>query len=68
MRRDFFRGKFPRHIANRNLVLVEGKVHDLSISHDLFRKTGSHFSGSCADTEQKNPHGSPCGFFVQCDG
>jgi hypothetical protein len=27
MRRDFFRGKLPRHIANRNLVLVESKLH-----------------------------------------
>jgi hypothetical protein len=27
MRRDFFRGKLPRHIANRNLVLIEGELH-----------------------------------------
>ena len=27
MRRDFFRGEFPRHIANRNLVLVESELH-----------------------------------------
>ena len=27
MRRDFFRGKLPRHIANRNLVLVESELH-----------------------------------------
>jgi hypothetical protein len=27
MRRDFFRGELPRHIANRNLVLVEGELH-----------------------------------------
>ena len=26
-RRDFFRGKLPRHIANRNLVLVESELH-----------------------------------------
>ena len=29
MRRDLFRGEFPRHIANRNLVLVESEVHSL---------------------------------------
>ena len=29
MRRDFFRGKIPRHIANRNLVLVESELHSL---------------------------------------
>ena len=27
MRRDFLRGKIPRHIANRNLVLVESELH-----------------------------------------
>ena len=27
MRRDLFRGEFPRHIANRNLVLVESELH-----------------------------------------
>src|SRR5947208_10996560 len=27
MWRDFFRGEFPRHIANRNLVLVESEMH-----------------------------------------
>jgi hypothetical protein len=27
MRCDFFRGELPRHIANRNLVLVEGEMH-----------------------------------------
>jgi hypothetical protein len=27
MGRDFFRGEFPRHIANRNLVLVESEMH-----------------------------------------
>ena len=27
MRRDLFRGEFPRHIANRNLVLVESEMH-----------------------------------------
>ena len=27
MRRDFFRGEFPRHVANRNLVLVESEMH-----------------------------------------
>jgi hypothetical protein len=30
MRRDFFRGEIPRHIANRNLVLVERKLHLMS--------------------------------------
>jgi hypothetical protein len=29
VRRDFFRGKIPRHIANRNLVLVESELHSL---------------------------------------
>ena len=29
MRRDFFRGKIPRHIANRNLVLVESELHSV---------------------------------------
>ena len=29
MRRDFFRGEIPRHIANRNLVLVESELHSL---------------------------------------
>jgi hypothetical protein len=27
MRRDSFGGEFPRHIANRNLVLVESEMH-----------------------------------------
>ena len=27
MRRDFLRGELPRHITNRNLVLVESEVH-----------------------------------------
>jgi hypothetical protein len=27
MRRDFFRGELPRHVANRNLVLVENELH-----------------------------------------
>src|SRR5881227_1424822 len=27
MRRDLFRGEIPRHIANRNLVLVESELH-----------------------------------------
>jgi hypothetical protein len=27
MRRDFFGGELPRHLANRNLILVEGKLH-----------------------------------------
>jgi hypothetical protein len=26
MWRDFFRGKIPRHVANRNLVLVESEL------------------------------------------
>ena len=29
MRRDFFRGKIPRHVANRNLILVESELHAL---------------------------------------
>ncbi len=29
MRRDLFRGKIPRHVANRNLVLVESELHSL---------------------------------------
>ncbi len=29
VRRDFFRGKIPRHIANRNLVLVESELHSI---------------------------------------
>jgi hypothetical protein len=29
MRRDFFRGKIPRHIANRNLVLIESELHPM---------------------------------------
>ena len=39
MRRDFFRGEFPRHIANRNLVLVESEMHLVSvvICHDLIK-------------------------------
>ena len=27
MRRDFFRGEFARHVANRHLVLVESEMH-----------------------------------------
>jgi hypothetical protein len=27
MRRDFFRGEIPRHVANGNLVLVESELH-----------------------------------------
>src|SRR5579872_2522516 len=27
MRRDFFRGKVPRHLANRNLVIGECELH-----------------------------------------
>jgi hypothetical protein len=26
MRRDFLRGEIPRHVANRDLVLIEGEV------------------------------------------
>ena len=29
MRRDLFRGEIPRHLANRNLVLVERELHAL---------------------------------------
>ena len=29
MRRDFLRGEIPRHVANRNLVLVECELHAL---------------------------------------
>ena len=27
MRRDLLRGKLPRHVANRDLVLVESELH-----------------------------------------
>ena len=27
MRRDLLRGEFPRHVANRHLVLVESEMH-----------------------------------------
>ena len=30
MRRDLFRGKIPRHIANRKLVLIESELHPVS--------------------------------------
>ena len=33
MRRDFFRGKVPRHLANRNLVLVERELHASDSHH-----------------------------------
>ena len=31
MRRDFLRGELPRHVANRNLVLVESELHLLAM-------------------------------------
>jgi hypothetical protein len=31
MRRDLFRGEIPRHLANRNLVLVESEMHLRSV-------------------------------------
>jgi hypothetical protein len=30
MRRDLFRRKIPRHVANRKLVLVESEMHAFS--------------------------------------
>jgi hypothetical protein len=27
MRRDFFGGKIPRHVANRKLILAESELH-----------------------------------------
>ena len=41
MRRDFLRGEFPRHIANRNLVLVESELHVAALSDTVSRLSGS---------------------------
>ena len=48
MRRDFFRGESPRHLANRYLVLVQSEMHlpaapTLFFAHDLFGKPVSTF-------------------------
>src|ERR1700722_14462756 len=44
MWRDFFRGEIPRHLANRNLILVESELHGIPT-----RLAASSWSGS------KNP-------------
>jgi hypothetical protein len=52
MRRDFLRGEFPRHVANRNLILVESELHP--VSAPVLLKPTMELGRTCRHCEERS--------------